>query len=244
MLAIYKKELSSYFNSILAYIIIAIFLFFSALFFHTICFRNGANAMAEVTNYMIYIVLFLVPIITMRSFAEEKRQHTDQALFTAPVSLWEIIGGKYLSALTLYALCNLSFIFYALVLMAITGATVAWGHLFSAIIGMLFLGGAMLSLNLLFSSLTEHQIIAAVVGIATGFAIMIYDLMVTSVENFINTLFGSEYEVFILDKLSLTAHYQNFYKGILSPVDFVFFLSFIAVFLFLTNRVLDRKRWA
>ena len=167
MPAIYKKELSSYFNSTLGYIIIALYLLFSGFFFWMICFSSGANAMADVVNYMLYIVFFLVPLITMKSFAEEKRQHTDQALFTAPVGLWEIVGGKYLSALTLYAICNLSFIFYALILTAVTGATVAWGHLLGAILGILLLGAAMLSLNLLFSSLTEHQIIAAVVGIAT-----------------------------------------------------------------------------
>ena len=208
-----------------------------------ICFNSGANALADVVNYMLYIVFFLVPLITMKSFADEKHQHTDQALFTAPVGLWEIVLGKYLSALTLYALCNLVFIFYALILMAVTGATIAWGHLLGAIIGIILLGAAMLSLNLLFSSLTEHQIIAAVVGIATGLVFMLYDSIVGAVENFINTLFGGDYQVVVLDKLSVTSHYQNFYKGILSPVDFVFFLSFVVLFLFLTNRVLDRRRW-
>ena len=243
MFAIYKKELSSYFNSTLGYIIIALYLLFSGFFFWMICFNSGANALADVVNYMLYIVFFLVPLITMKSFADEKHQHTDQALFTAPVGLWDIVLGKYLSALTLYALCNLVFIFYALILMAVTGATIAWGHLLGAIIGIILLGAAMLSLNLLFSSLTEHQIIAAVVGIATGLVFMLYDSIVGAVENFINTLFGGDYQVVVLDKLSVTSHYQNFYKGILSPVDFVFFLSFVVLFLFLTNRVLDRRRW-
>ena len=115
MLAIFKKELSSYFNSTLGYIILALYLLFSGFFFWMICFNGSLNALVNVVNYMLYVVFFLVPLITMKSFAEEKRQHTDQALFTAPVGLWEIIGGKYLSALTLYAVCNLSFIFYGFV---------------------------------------------------------------------------------------------------------------------------------
>lgn len=244
MLAIYKKELGSYFNSTLGYIILALYLLFSGFFFWMICFNSSSNALVNVVNYMLYVVFFLVPLITMKSFAEEKRQHTDQALLTAPVSLWEIVFGKYLSALTLYVMCNMVFIFYALVMMAVLGATVPWGHLLAAVLGIILLGAALLSTNLLFSSLTEHQIIAAVVGIAIGLVIMLYDSIVSAVENFINTLFSSSYEVVVLDKLSMTAHYQNFISGVLSPVDFVFFFSWIALFLFLTNRVLDRKRWA
>ncbi len=244
MLAIYKKELSSYFNSTLGYIILALYLLFSGFFFWMICFNGSTNALVNVVNYMLYVVFFLVPLITMKSFAEEKRQHTDQALLTAPVGLWEIVLGKYLSALTLYVMCNMVFIFYAFVLMAVLGATVPWGHLLAAVLGIILLGAALLAMNLLFSSLTEHQIIAAVVGIAAGLVIMLYDSIVSAVENFINTLFSTSYEVFVVDKLSITAHYENFISGVLSPVDFVFFFSFIALFLFLTNRVLDRKRWA
>lgn len=244
MLAIFKKELSSYFNSTLGYIILALYLLFSGFFFWMICFNGGANALVNVINYMLYVVFFLVPLITMKSFAEEKRQHTDQALLTAPVGLWEIVLGKYLSALALYVMCNMVFIIYALVMVAVLGAAIPWGHLFAAILGIILLGAALLSTNLLFSSLTEHQIIAAVVGIAVGLVIMLYDSIVAAVENFINTLFSSSYETVVLDKLSMTAHYQNFISGVLSPVDFIFFLSWIALFLFLTNRVLDRKRWA
>ena len=244
MLAIFKKELGSYFNSTLGYIVLALYLLFSGFFFWMICFNGGANALVNVINYMLYIVFFLVPLITMKSFAEEKRQHTDQALFTAPVGLWEVVLGKYLSALSLYVMCNMVFIFYALILMAVTGATIAWGHLLGAILGIILLGAALLSMNLLFSSLTEHQIIAAVVGIAAGLVIMLYDSIVGAVENFINTLFGTSLNATFLEKLSVTSHYENFISGVLSPVDFVFFLSFIAFFLYLTNRVLDRKRWA
>lgn len=244
MLAIYKKELGSYFNSTLGYIILALYLLFSGFFFWMICFNGSANALVNVVNYMLYVVFFLVPLITMKSFAEEKRQHTDQALLTAPVSLWEIVLGKYLSALTLYVMCNLVFILYALVMVVVLGAAIPWGHLLAAVLGIILLGAALLSTNLLFSSLTEHQIIAAVVGIAVGLVIMLYDSIVSAVENFINTLFSSSYEVVVLDKLSMTAHYQSFISGVLSPVDFVFFFGWIALFLFLTNRVLDRKRWA
>lgn len=244
MLAIFKKELSSYFNSTLGYIIVALYLLFSGFFFWMVCFNGAANGLVNVINYMLNVVFFLVPLITMKSFAEEKRQHTDQALFTAPVGLNEIILGKYLSAFALYVICNMVFILYAFVMMMVLGATIPWSQIFAALLGIILLGAALLSTNLLFSSLTEHQIIAAVVGIATGLVIMLYDSIIAAFENFINTLFGTSYEVVVLDKLSITMHYENFISGVLSPVDFVFFLGWIAFFLFLTNRVLDRKRWA
>lgn len=244
MIAIYKKEFSSYFNSTLGYIILALYLAFSGFFFWMICFQGGTNALVNVINYMLYVVFFLVPLITMKSFAEEKRQHTDQALLTAPVSLLEVVAGKYLSALTLFVMCNMVFLFYALMLMAVLGATIAWGHFLGALFGIIFLGAALLAINIFFSSLTEHQIIAAVVGIAAGLVIMLYDSIVAAVENFINTLFSTSYSTVVLDKLSITAHYENFISGVLSPVDFVFFVGYIVFFLFLTVRVLDRKRWA
>lgn len=257
MWAIYKKELSSYFNSALGYIILALYLFFSGYFFYFYCFLRAQNGLVYVVSNMITIVLFLVPLITMRSFAEEKRQHTDQALITAPVGLNEIVLGKYLSALTLYVICNLVYFFYAFMLAAISDnvvlfgvaaesgqVAIPWAHLLWAMLGSVLVGAALLSVNLWFSSLTEHQIIAAVLGLASGLFIMLFDAIVSIVENFIGAVFNTTYTVVVLDKLSVTGYYQSFVNGIVSPVGVVFFLCWIAFFLFLTNRVLDRKRWA
>lgn len=245
MFAIYKKELSSYFNSALGYIIMALYLFFSGYFFYFYCFLRESNGVINVVSNMITIVLFIIPLITMRSFAEEKRQHTDQALMTAPISLNEIVLGKYLSAFTLYAICNVFYLFYALMLITIVpGTSLDWLHLLWAILGTLLIGAALLATNLFFSSLTEHQIIAAVLGLAAGLMVMLYEAIVSIVEEFIGAIFNTTYTAVVIDKFSFTTYYEDFISGIVSPVGVVFFLSWTAFFLFITNRMLDRKRWA
>lgn len=245
MKAIYKKELSSYFSSTLGYIILALYFFFSGLFFWLFCFQNTQNNLSAVINSMLNIVFFIIPLITMKSFSEEKRQHTDQALYSAPVGLGEVVLGKYFGALTLYVGCCMIYFVYALVLIIVVpGTLIPWGRFFAAFLGIILLGAALLAMNLMFSSITEHQIIAAVIGMAAGFFIMLYDTLVAMLETFIQSVFSVDYSVVFLDKLSVTLHYENFSNGILSPVDFIYFLSWIAIFLFVTDRILDRKRWA
>lgn len=245
MLAVFKREFSSYFASPLGFIIIALYLMLSGFFFWMVCFLSGFNSVATVISQMLYVVFFLIPLITMKSFSEEKRQRTDQALLTAPVRLIEIVMGKYLSALLLYVICNCVYFVYALVVtLSVADAAIDWGMFMSGWLGIVLLGAALLAINLFYSSLTEYQIIAAVIGLGTGLLLMLYDSILAALQNFINTLFSSDYEFFILDKLSLTSHYQNFASGVLNPADFVFFLSWVALFLFLTIRVLDKKRWA
>ncbi len=245
MIAIFKRDFTSYFTSMLGYIVIGLYLLLSGFFFWLICFLSSYNSIVEVINSMLYVVFFLTPLITMRSFAEEKRQRTDQALLTAPVKLWEIVLGKYLSALALYTICNLIYFVYALtILLTVSGATMQWGVLFTSWLGSMLLGSALLAINIFYSSLTEYQIIAAVIGLGTGLVLMLYDSIVYAVQNFVNTLFSTSYEVVVLDKLSLTSHYENLISGVLNPADIVFYISWIGLFLFLTGRVLDRKRFA
>lgn len=245
MLAIFKRDFFSYFTSTLGYIVIALYLLLSGFFFWMICYFSQYNSLVDVINNMLYVVFFLIPLITMKSFAEEKRQRTDQALLTAPVKLWEIVTGKYLSALALYTICNLVYFFYAIVmLITIPDVSIAWGTLFAGWLGIMLLGAALLSVNLFYSSLTEYQIIAAVIGMGTGLVLMLYDSIINAILSFINTLFSTSYELVVLDKLSLTAHYMNLVKGVINPADVVFYLSWVALFMFLTVRILDRKRWA
>lgn len=245
MLAIFKRDFSSYFTSALGYIVTALYTLLSAFFFWLVCFMSANSGIVNVINYMLYVVFFLIPLITMRSFSEEKRQRTEQALLTAPVRLVEVVLGKYLSALALYAICNVVFFVYAVVLVIVVpDASVQWGVLISGYLGIMLLGAALLAINIFYSSLTEYQIIAAVIGLATGLLFMLYDSIISALENFIGTLFSFDCRFVVLDKLSVTAHYQNFVSGLLNPADYVYFLSFSALFLFLTVSVLDRKRWA
>ena len=245
MIAVFKKDFGSYFSSALGYIVLGLYLMISGFFFWWVCFFKGYNNLAYAINNMQTVVFFLVPLITMRSFAEEKRQRTDQALLTAPVKLWEVVCGKYLSALALYLICNLSYFMYAFSLsIAVKDKGIPWGTFMTAWIAIVLMGAALLAINLFYSSITEFQIIAAVIGLGTGMLLSLYDTIVDALLNFFNELFSIEHQLVVLDKLSFTSHYMNLIRGVFNPADVVFYLSWVGLFLFLTNRVLDRKRWA
>ena len=244
MIAIFKKDFGSYFSSALGYIVLGLYLMLSGFFFWMICYLNGYNSLPYAINNMQTVVFFLIPLITMRSFAEEKRQRTDQALLTAPVRTWEVVCGKYLSALALYLICNMAYFVYAFVLsVSVPNVSIAWGPFFTAWLAIMLLGAALLALNIFYSSVTEFQIIAAVVGLGTGLLLTLYDSIIDALLSFINNLFSIEYKFVILDKISFTSHYLNLVRGVFDPADVIFYISWAALFLFFTGRVLDRKRW-
>ena len=112
--AILKREFGSFFNSAIAYVVMAVFFFFSSLFFYSYCLAYDSANLSYVYGSMFVIILFLTPIITMKSFSEEKRQRTDQALLTSPTGLTKIVIGKFLGAFFLYAICCSIFIVFAI----------------------------------------------------------------------------------------------------------------------------------
>ena len=114
MSAIIKRELSSYFNSAIGYIVLAVFYFFSGLFFYMYCLLSNTTSMSYVFLSMLMIVMLVIPIITMKSFSEERKQKTDQALLTAPISLTEMVLGKFFGAFLLYCICNAIYVLYAI----------------------------------------------------------------------------------------------------------------------------------
>lgn len=169
MLAIYKKELRSYFTSMIGWIFIAFFLFFAGLYFMLYCLLNGAVNFSYVYQGIeMFFVLLLVPVLTMRVVAEENRQKTDQLLYTAPVSLGKIIVGKYLALLTLFGAAMVVVSTYPLLLSHLvnkvsTGTeSVDFAIAYGSTFGFFLLGAAYIAIGLFISSLTESQVIAAV----------------------------------------------------------------------------------
>ncbi len=234
MLAILRRELSAYFNSAIGYIVMAVFYFFSGMYFYLYCLYYGSSNLTPVFSNMFMIVLFLIPIITMKSFSEEKRQKTDQALLTAPVSLFEVVMGKFLGAFILYACCVAIFIIYAIVISFFT--TPQWAVILCTILGMLLLGGSLIAIDIFISALTESQVIAAIISIAAGLFIYMVDSLASITQ--------SAFLTSILSKVSFNNNFMNFTYGILNLSNFVFFISVIAIFVFLTIRVFEKKRWS
>jgi len=234
MTAIMKRELGSYFNSAIGYIVLAVFYFFSGLFFYLYCLLSNTESMNYLFLSMLMIVMLIIPVITMRSFSEEKKQKTDQALLTAPVSLTEIVLGKFLGAFLLFCLCNAIYLLYAIILMFY--GTPDWAVLFSTLLGMLLMGGALIAIDMFISALTESQIIAVVISIGVGLLIYMLDSL--------SGIFNVEWLTNILHSISFDAHFTNFINGIINLNSVVFFLSVIGVFLFLCVRVFEKRRWS
>lgn len=234
MVAILKRELSSYFNSAVAYVVMAVYFLFSGLFFSMICIENDTSSLSYVFGNMFIIILFIIPIITMKSFSEEKRQRTDQALLTSPTSLFEIVMGKFLGALILFAICSLIFVVYALVISFFTSPD--WAVVLCTVLGLLLLGSALIAIDIFISVLTESMIISAVAGMGVGLLIyMLSNLSSNITVDWIAT---------IVKKIDFLTYYTNFTYGMLNLIDIIFFLSVTGLFLFFTARVLEKRRWS
>lgn len=234
MVAILKRELSSYFNSAVAYVVMAVYFLFSGIFFTMICIENDSSNLAYVYGNMFVIILFVIPIITMKSFSEEKRQRTDQALLTSPTSLFEIVTGKFLGAFVLFGICSLIFMVYALVISFFTSPD--WAVVLCTFLGLLLLGAALIAINVFISVLTESMIISAVAGMGVG--LLIY--MLSNLSSYITIDWISN----MVSKIDFLTYYTNFTYGMLNITDIVFFLSVTGLFLFFTARVLEKRRWS
>lgn len=231
--AILKRELNSYFHGAIGYIVLAVFFFFSGTSF-AIQIAQKSSDLGYVFTDMFVIILLLIPIITMKSFAEEKRQRTDQALFTSPLSLFEIVAGKFIGAFILYALCVSIFVVYGLIISIFNEPN--WIVILSTTLGLLLFGASLIAINILISALTESQIISAITGVAAGF-------FITKIDDFAQ-ITNSDWLSKFLYSISFNENLAPFRYGIINFPSILFFLSVVVIFTFLTIRVFEKKRWA
>lgn len=234
MLAIIKREISSYFNSAIGYVVITAYLIFGGFYFYITCLAQNSSNLSYMFSNLFIITLFIVPILTMRLLSEEKKQKTDQLLLTSPVSLVSIILGKYLAALFIFMICISVTIVYTITISFFTRPN--YPLIFGNLLGIFLLSSATISIGMFLSSVTENQIVAAI----SGFATCIFILLLDTISNYIPLEFLSK----LFSDLSFMSHYNNFTLGIIKLSDFVFFLSVCIIFNFLTIRVFEKKRWA
>ena len=234
MFSIIKREFKNYFSSPLGYAVLCVLLFFGG-FYQSYAFSYGSADMTYVFSSMITIVFFVVPVITMRLFSEEKRLKTDQLLITAPVSISSIVIGKFLAAFLYFCVFIVFMAIYNFVFMFF-GATPDMMIFLGNVIGLLLFSGALISIGCFISALTESQVVAAVGSFSVSFFLLLLEI--------ISGLFNSEIITKICGWISFSTRYYIFTEGIFDISNFVFFLSIIVAFLFLTVRVIDRKRWA
>ena len=234
MFAIFKRELKAYFTSPLGYVFLAIFYAFSGLFFYIFSLSVGSTDISSVFLMMFIVLMVFVPLLTMRLLSEDKKQKTDQLILTAPVSLLSIVMGKFLAAYAIFAIGVAVMPVYGFVMS--TFATVSWLPIWGNTVGLLLLGGIFVSIGLFISSLTENQMIAAIGGFFINLMILLMNTLKSALPN------GFLQDV--LSSISVYSRYSEITSGIFSLSSLIFFVSVIFIFLFLTVRVLEKRRCA
>jgi ABC-2 type transport system permease protein len=235
-LAIAKRELVAYFTSPVAYVVTAAFLVIMGLLFGYVLsapLQYRVADLSPVLGSVPVILLLVAPALTMRLLAEEQRSGTIELLLTAPVRDWEVVAGKYLASLTLFLTMVALTLYYPLILM--TFGNPDMGVLAASYIGVILLGGSFLSLGLLASSLSQNQVVAAMISF--GLILCLWLI------GFLGAIFTGSGAA-IIDYISIVAHYGDFMKGIVSSKDVIYYLSIIGGALFLATRSLETRRWS
>lgn len=232
--AIFKRDFKSYFTSPIGYVFMAIMTFFQGWFF-TDMYAHGYPDVTYIFGQCVSFVFFLIPILTMRTMSEDRRQKVDQVLITSPVSLTSIVLGKFFATLSIFMLSfSITIVFQ--VIIALQGISLNWLTYLGNLLGMLFIGSALIALGIFISALTENQITAAVASFAFSFVIYMLDYFAKSINvNFVTKIVGW---------ISFVGRYQTFVQGVIDYSNIIFFVGFAAIFLFLTIRVLDKRRYS
>jgi ABC-2 type transport system permease protein len=250
IIAIARRELHAYFSSPIAYVVIGFFALLYGYFFATLVFffeRQSAQlgmGMGPATmniNQMLItpvlmnasvVVLFVLPMITMRTYAEEKRSGTIELLLTSPLTDLQIILGKFLGAMALYASMLLVTLLYVAVLFVFGNPE--WKPIATAYLGLLLLGGCFISVGMLISSFTRNQIVAGMLTFGVFLLLWVID--------WIGSFLGPSGEK-VVNYLSITRHFEDFAKGVIDTAHLVYYVSFITFGLFLTAKSVDSERW-
>jgi ABC-2 type transport system permease protein len=249
--AIIEREMRAYFNSPIAYVVLTIFIFLSGIFFHSILdqvMRMGLMAQVQQAgrpidmpgmisrgflSTMSVILLFIMPMITMGLFSEEKKRGTIELLLTAPLTDLQVVLGKFLAAGTFFLILLVS-TWIPMGVLYIFGSP-ASGPILTAYLGLLLYGLAIIAIGLFISTLTENQIIAAVLSFGAIMVLWLVDVVAQNSE--------SSASKGVLTYLSILSHLDDFMKGVLSTTHIIFYLSLMLIALFLTYRSVDSLRW-
>lgn len=233
MIAIYKKELRSYFVSPIGYIFVALFLAVSSLLFTYTTLYSGTCEVNLYFTFLLYIFAILIPLLTMRMLSEEKKSKTEQILLTSPVSLFSVIFAKYLAAFTLFAgtLLASCLNFIVLYFYGEPNSVI----MFSTVLGILLIGSAFVAIGVFISACTENQLISALCTIVAILA----TLIVGTIANYITF---TPLRV-VLKWISVFERFYVFTYGYFDVVALLYYVSITVIFLFLTVRVFEKRRW-
>lgn len=215
MSAIFRRELGAFFTSGIAYVFLAVFYLLAGLFFYMYTLSSSTTDMSGMFSMLFAVIIFLIPILTMKSFSEEKKQKTEQGLLTAPVGLGGIVLGKYFATILMYIFGVSIVLIYALIISYF--GSVDWGILFSNYLALILLGAAFIAIGMFISSLTENQVVAAVGGICSLLFLCLVDILT----NYISIDFITDF----LNSISFYNKYYEFTCGIFNLSSVLFYIS-------------------
>lgn len=234
MAAIFKKEFRNYFMSPIGYIFVAVFTFLASMFFSSGILMSQQADITIMFSDINLVYLFLAALLTMRLLSEEKNKKTDQLLLSSPVGITEIVLGKYLAAMAVFGVTILISFVYPAIMFKFGNPSLS--EVIGSYIGFILLWGAFISVGVFISSLTESQMIAGVFTFASLLLIYFISWFESSLQN--------EIAKKVVNWFSLLSRYSEFQSGILNIENIIYYLSFIFVFLFLTVRVIDKRRYS
>lgn len=243
MFTLLKKEISSFLSSLIGYIVITVFLLINGLFLWV--FQGDFNLLdygyASLDGlFMIapFVFLFLIPAITMRSFAEEKRTGTMELILTKPLTDLQILTAKYFAGLVLvlFSLLPTLIYFFSVYQLGLPKGNIDVGGMWGSYLGLLFLGASFVAIGIFSSTLTDNQIVSFILSVfLCGFLYMGFEFIYSF------DLFG-KVDLFI-KSLGINDHYQSMSRGVIDTRDVIYFLSVIALFILLSKLVLERRKW-
>lgn len=235
MAVVFKKEFYQFFVSPMGYIIVAIYYFISSLYFCTV---NLSGVLVELSYDFSFqsnwLLMFLLPMLTMRLLSEERRAKTDQLILTAPISVTKVVFGKFFAAVLVYVLCiSCNVVFFAIV--SAHSQIVLWSELICRMVGMLLLGSAIIAIDMLASSFAESQLIAAFVAMGVNILMLV-------TRSFVATISSPALQ-FVVGLLSVFGRfYDTFVMGIMSVANVIYYISFAVFFLFVTIQIVEKRR--
>jgi len=251
MIAIFKREFKSYFTTPIGYIVLTIFFFFLGMNF-TDYYSIGMPDVTAVMygSVMLIVIIIALPILTMRLMSEDKRQKVDQVLFTAPVSLTSVILGKFLASFAIFAISFSPTVIFEIIFASKVDVNVFY-YLY-ALLGIFLLGGAIIAIGLFFSCLTESAAVAAMFTIVVNvISVVVVDSIITKITMPDGTGFFDKIArwiltgiVALLEQLNFVNRASGFVSYVFRVEDIIYFLSVITIFLFLSVRTLERRRWS
>jgi len=228
---VFHKDFKVFFVSPIAYIVISIFLVLCGWFFFSTFFLFGQAELRNFFSLLPLLFSFVIPAVTMRLFAEERNTGSYELLLTLPLSGWDVVLGKFLSALAFVAMMLLPTLLYAVCISRV--GDLDWGPVVGGYLGALLLGAAFSGIGLLASSLTRNQIVAFIIGMAVCFTLTLLDKMLFFLPK---SILG------VLQFLGADFHFQNFARGVLDSRDLLYFLSVWFLAIVATHRVIQEKR--